>query len=102
MLQDERLANSLKRTQNVRELKVVLDAVFKDRTINEWLEALGTASTLACQSFMQPLGIGNGADLEISVLYLASERSFPICSNLIIHAMIRYNSFKLYYRRRRI
>lgn len=43
LLQDERFATNLKRTQNVRELKVVLDAVFKDKTINEWLEALETA-----------------------------------------------------------
>lgn len=43
LLVDERFSSNLKRTQNVRELKTILDTVFKAKTINEWLEVLEAA-----------------------------------------------------------
>jgi CoA:oxalate CoA-transferase len=43
LIADERFSDNLKRTQHVRELKVILDAVFKVKTINEWMEELEAA-----------------------------------------------------------
>ena len=43
LLTDDRFSSNLKRTQNVRDLKVILDNVFKAKTIDEWLEVLEVA-----------------------------------------------------------
>ncbi|MDF2502210.1 MAG: yfdE 2 [Anaerosporomusa subterranea] len=43
LLADERFSTNLKRTQNVNELKVILDAVFKVKTIDQWMKALEAA-----------------------------------------------------------
>ena len=43
LLENELFASNLKRTQNVNELKVILDAEFKTKTIAEWMEALEAA-----------------------------------------------------------
>ncbi|KYZ75410.1 carnitine dehydratase [Anaerosporomusa subterranea] len=43
LLTDERFSTNLKRTQNVNELKVILDAVFKVKTIDQWMKALEAA-----------------------------------------------------------
>jgi CoA:oxalate CoA-transferase len=43
LLQNELFSTNLLRTQNVSELKIILDAVFKVKTINEWMEALEAA-----------------------------------------------------------
>lgn len=43
LLTDERFATNLERTQNVNELKVILDDVFKAKTIDQWMESLDAA-----------------------------------------------------------
>jgi len=43
LLQNELFSSNLQRTQHVKELQVILDAVFKEKTINEWMEALETS-----------------------------------------------------------
>lgn len=43
LLADERFASNGLRTQNVKALKVILDDVFKNKTINEWLALLEEA-----------------------------------------------------------
>lgn len=43
LISNELFADNGKRTQNQKELKVILDAVFKNKTINEWLEILDAA-----------------------------------------------------------
>jgi CoA:oxalate CoA-transferase len=43
LMADERFNSNLKRTQNVNDLKVILDAVFKAKTIDQWMEALEAA-----------------------------------------------------------
>lgn len=43
LLEDQRFISNLERTQHVQELKVILDGVFKTRSIKEWLEQLEAA-----------------------------------------------------------
>ncbi len=43
LLENELFATNLKRTQNVNALKEILDAEFKVKTIDEWMEALEAA-----------------------------------------------------------
>lgn len=43
LITDARFNSNLNRTQNVRELKVILDAVFKAKTIDEWMALLEEA-----------------------------------------------------------
>jgi CoA:oxalate CoA-transferase len=43
MITDERFVSNPKRTENQKALKAVLDTVFPDKTVDEWLIALDTA-----------------------------------------------------------
>ncbi len=40
---DEQFFSNAKRTENVKELTIILNAIFKDKTINEWLQVLEKA-----------------------------------------------------------
>ncbi|EAX48131.1 Formyl-CoA transferase [Thermosinus carboxydivorans Nor1] len=43
LVADERFVTNAKRTQNVKELKVILDEVFSAKTVDEWLKELEEA-----------------------------------------------------------
>ncbi|MBP2638468.1 MAG: yfdE 2 [Firmicutes bacterium] len=43
MIQDERFATNPKRTDNQKALKAILDTVFPDKTVDEWIAALDKA-----------------------------------------------------------
>jgi len=43
MIQDERFATNPKRTDNQKALKAILDTVFPDKTVDQWIEALDKA-----------------------------------------------------------
>lgn len=43
MIQDERFVTNPKRTENQKAVKAILDTVFPDKTVDEWIEALDKA-----------------------------------------------------------
>ena len=43
LIEDERFVSNAKRTENQKQLKAILDTIFPDKTVDEWLEAIDGA-----------------------------------------------------------
>lgn len=43
LIEDERFVSNVKRTENQKQLKAILDTIFPDKTVDEWLEAIDGA-----------------------------------------------------------
>lgn len=79
MIEDPRFVNNGKRTENVKELMTVLNGVFKNKTINEWLELLEEAG-LPCAPINTVDRIIN--DPQIEARNMIVEVEHPIAGNL--------------------
>lgn len=79
MIEDPRFVNNGKRTENVKELMTVLNGVFKNKTINEWLELLEEAG-LPCAPINTVDRIIN--DPQIEARNMIVEVEHPIAGSL--------------------
>lgn len=79
LLADERFSTNLKRTQNVNEMKVILDAVFKVKTIDEWMEALEAAG-VPCAPINTVDKVIN--DPQIKAREMIVELEHPVAGNM--------------------
>ena len=79
MIEDPRFVNNGKRTENVKELMIALNNVFKNKTINEWLGLLEEAG-LPCAPINTVDRIIN--DPQIAARNMIVEVEHPIAGNL--------------------
>lgn len=79
MIEDPRFVNNGKRTENVKELMTILNGVFKNKTINEWLGLLEEAG-LPCAPINTVDRIIN--DPQIEARNMIVEVEHPIAGSL--------------------